>query len=100
VKDGDLDEFIEPLLVISGNRTEVEIQDLPAVFRPVTGKHKIQGSLLHRISMEWFTDQKQICIKYTLTTLATMATMVEPTKPTEFLPRKVRSSSCVLINVS
>lgn len=41
-KDGDLDEFIEPLLVIAGNRTRVEVQDLPAVFRPVTGKHRIQ----------------------------------------------------------
>ena len=37
------DEHIEPLLVIAGNRTDIEIPDLPEVFRPITKKHKIQG---------------------------------------------------------
>ncbi|CAJ2510905.1 Uu.00g065300.m01.CDS01 [Anthostomella pinea] len=49
---GDPDEFIETLLVIAGNITKVEIQDLPEVFRPVTGKYKIHD--LYKVYVDDF----------------------------------------------
>lgn len=39
----DPDSFIEPLLVLHGNRVEMEQEQIPEYFSPITGKWKIKG---------------------------------------------------------
>lgn len=42
----DVDSFIEPILVLSGPRVEMEQEQIPEVFTPVTGKWKMRD--LHK----------------------------------------------------
>ena len=40
----DIDSFIEPLLVLSGERQQVRMEEIPDIFWPVSGKWKMRGS--------------------------------------------------------
>lgn len=43
-KDGeDEDSVIESLLVLKAERTRIQLSHIPKVFKPITGKHKIQS---------------------------------------------------------
>jgi len=46
--DEDVDSVIEPILVLSGERVQMEQEMIPDVFWPVTGKWKIRGRILTR----------------------------------------------------
>jgi phenol 2-monooxygenase (NADPH) len=50
--DGDMDSLIEPILVACGNRHEIELDQVPEAFYPITGKHKVRD--LHKI---FFDDE-------------------------------------------
>lgn len=39
----DLDTFIEPLLVLKTSRTDIEPSQLPEIFQPITGTHRIRS---------------------------------------------------------
>jgi hypothetical protein len=41
----DIDSFIEPILVLAGKRTEIEQEQLPTYFWPVTGKWQMRGEI-------------------------------------------------------
>ena len=43
VPGADIDSFIDSVVVLSGDRLEVEPDQIPAYFQPVTGKRKIKG---------------------------------------------------------
>lgn len=40
----DIDSFIEPIVVLSGQRTKIAQEQIPGCFWPVTGKWKMRGS--------------------------------------------------------
>lgn len=42
-RDADLDSVLEPLLVLKSRRTEVDVPQVPVVFKPVVGPHRIQS---------------------------------------------------------
>ncbi len=42
----DLDSFIEPILVLSGERVKIEQDQIPEYFWPVTGKYRMRD--IHR----------------------------------------------------
>ncbi|OKL56262.1 hypothetical protein UA08_08502 [Talaromyces atroroseus] len=44
---GDIDSLIEPILVAYGNRHEIELDQVPESFYPISGKHKVHD--LHKI---------------------------------------------------
>lgn len=41
--DEDEDSVIESVLVLKAKRTEIQLNHIPKVFKPITGKHKIQS---------------------------------------------------------
>jgi phenol 2-monooxygenase len=43
--EADVDSFIEPILVIPGERLRVQQDQIPDYFWPVTGKWKMRGEL-------------------------------------------------------
>jgi phenol 2-monooxygenase (NADPH) len=43
VSTEDPDGFIEPLLVLHGNRVEIEQEQIPEYFCPVNGKWRMKG---------------------------------------------------------
>ncbi|KUI72182.1 3-hydroxybenzoate 4-monooxygenase [Cytospora mali] len=46
----DQDSIIEPLLVLKTKRTELEVHQIPDVFKPVTGEHRIRN--LHKVFID------------------------------------------------
>lgn len=46
--DCDIDSFIESIVVLSGERVEIEQEDIPDFFWPSTGKWDMRGMLSHR----------------------------------------------------
>ena len=42
----DIDSFIEPILVLSGQRTQIKQEQIPDYFWPITGKYRIRD--LHK----------------------------------------------------
>jgi phenol 2-monooxygenase (NADPH) len=45
--DADFDSLIEPVVVAYGDRYQIDLEEIPECFRPVTGKYQIAGMLLH-----------------------------------------------------
>ena len=41
--DEDIDSFIEPLVILTGDRASIEQKQIPGCFWPETGKWKIRG---------------------------------------------------------
>lgn len=39
----DLDSFIEPMLVLQTTRTSMKMSQLPAIFTPIRGKHRLRS---------------------------------------------------------
>lgn len=50
--DGDMDSLIELILVAYGNRHEIELDQIPEAFYPISGKNKVRD--LHKI---FFDDE-------------------------------------------
>jgi len=46
----DIDSFIEPIVVISGKRVEIEQEQIPDYFWPVTGKWRMRD--LHKVFVD------------------------------------------------
>jgi len=46
----DIDSFIEPIVVLHGSRVEIEQDQIPDVFWPVTGEYRMRGEVLPTIS--------------------------------------------------
>lgn len=42
-KDADIDSFIEPIVVLHGDRHSMEQEQIPDYFWPPTGKWKMRG---------------------------------------------------------
>lgn len=70
----DIDSFIEPIVVLSGDRLSLEQEQIPDYFWPVSGKWKMRGTytttttillslplkILHKIrSLEFLGSQKR-----------------------------------------
>lgn len=45
LQNGDPDSLIEPILVGCGRRHDIELDQIPPAFYPVTGKNQIRGKL-------------------------------------------------------
>jgi hypothetical protein len=70
----DIDSFIEPLVILSGDRSKIEQEQIPACFSPVTGKWQMRGA--HgRIQLGTLLTYLQICIRPLLTMRATTLAM-------------------------
>lgn len=53
-KGTDIDSFIEPIVVLHGERIHMEQEQIPEYFCPVTGKWKMRGTYDHsRSSIEF-----------------------------------------------
>ena len=55
-KDRDIDAFIEPIVVISGNMLELEQDQIPPYFWPETGKWKMRGMIPFSLQYPFFKN--------------------------------------------
>lgn len=61
--DQDLDSVVECLLVVKTKRTDMELEHIPSVFKPITGPYKIRGKF-HLVQNMCETDGLMIWSRF------------------------------------
>lgn len=61
----DIDSFIEPILVLSGDRIRIEQEQIPQYFWPVTGRWQMRGKTwlkAQHVVVNWAPDLHKIFV--------------------------------------